>query len=242
MPMFERGNVSLYYEEYGSGYPILLFAPGGMKSSIEFWHRSPFDPTAELASDFRVIAMDQRNAGRSRAPLSRSDGWETYAGDHLALLDHLGIQRCHLMGGCIGSTYSFGVIKAAPARVSAAVLQNPIGLSPKNGDMFRAMFDSWANELKPQHPEIDDAGRHEFRERMYGGDFVFGVSRDFVRACQTPMLILCGSDDYHPTPTSEEIARLAPNAELIREWKTPELIPQTVKRVREFLKSRTPQK
>ena len=68
MPVFEHAGVSLYYEEYGSGYPLLLFAPGGMRSSIDFWRRSPFDPTAELAQDFRVIAMDQRNAGRSRAP------------------------------------------------------------------------------------------------------------------------------------------------------------------------------
>ena len=74
MPVFERAGVSLYYEEYGSGYPLLLFAPGGMRSSIDFWRRSPFDPTAELAQDFRVIAMDQRNAGRSRAPISAADG------------------------------------------------------------------------------------------------------------------------------------------------------------------------
>ncbi len=74
MPVFEREGVSLYYEEYGSGYPLLLFAPGGMRSSIEFWRRSPFDPTADLAGDFRVIAMDQRNAGRSRAPIGAGGG------------------------------------------------------------------------------------------------------------------------------------------------------------------------
>jgi pimeloyl-ACP methyl ester carboxylesterase len=240
MPTFERDGVSLYYEEYGSGYPILLFAPGGMRSSIEFWHKAPFDPTKELASDFVVIAMDQRNAGRSRAPLRASDGWHSYAADHIALLDHLKIERCHLMGGCIGSSYCLGVIKAAPGRVTAAVLQNPIGLSPKNRDMFRAMFDGWAKELKPSHPEIDDAGLAEFRERMYGGDFVFNVSREFVKTVTTPLLILMGSDDYHPTPTSEEIAALAPHAQMIRDWKTPELIPQTVKKVRDFLEMHTP--
>ena len=41
MPVFERAGVSLYYEEYGSGYPLLLFAPGGMRSSIDFWRRAP---------------------------------------------------------------------------------------------------------------------------------------------------------------------------------------------------------
>ena len=240
MPSIERGPVSLYYEEFGAGYPILLFAPGGMRSSIEFWAKSPFDPTRELAKDFRVIAMDQRNAGKSHGPLNRTDGWHTYTQDHIALLDHLGIKTCHLLGGCIGGSYSLGMIEAAPDRVSAAVLQNPIGLSPKNRELFFAMFDGWAQALKPSHPEIDDAGLREFRDRMYAGDFVFNVPRDFVRTVKTPLMILMGSDDYHPTATSEEIARLAPNATLVREWKTPDLIAQTVARVREFLKSHTP--
>ena len=75
---------------------------------------------------------------------------------------------------------------------------------------------------------------------MYGTDFVFNVSRDFVRSCKTPMLILCGNDDYHPKETSKEIAALAPNAELVEHWKTPDVIGATVKRVREFLLAHTP--
>jgi len=173
MPVFERAGVSLYYEEYGSGYPLLLFAPGGMRSSIDFWRRSPFDPTAELANDFRVIAMDQRNAGRSRAPVSADDGWETYAGDHLALLDHLGARRAHVMGGCIGSSYCLGLIKLAPERVSAAVLQNPIGLSPENRAAFYEMFDGWASDLRKARPELSEEAFKAFRARMYDGDFVF---------------------------------------------------------------------
>ncbi len=242
MPTFKHEDVSLYYEEYGAGYPILLFAPGGMRSSIEFWSKSPFDPTKVLASDFRVIAMDQRNAGKSSAPISAADGWETYTSDHVALLDHLGIKRCHVMGGCIGSSYCLGLIKAAPERVSAAILQNPIGLSPRNREMFFAMFDGWAEAVNKEQRRLDAAGLREFRDRMYGTDFVFNVSREFVRSCKTPMLILCGSDDYHPTATSKEIAELAPNAELVENWKTPDTIAGTVKRVREFLASHTPKK
>jgi pimeloyl-ACP methyl ester carboxylesterase len=240
MPAFERAGVSLYYEESGAGYPLLLFAPGGMRSSVEFWAKSPFDPTRELASDFRVIAMDQRNAGKSAGPIGASDGWETYTADHIALLDHLAIKRCHLMGGCIGSSYSLGLIKAAPDRVSSAILQNPIGLSPRNREMFFAMFDGWAEALKGEGRKLDDAALRQFRDRMYGTDFVFNVSRDFVRLCKTPMLILCGNDDYHPTATSKEIASLAPNSELVENWKTPGAIAATVQRVREFLKSHTP--
>jgi hypothetical protein len=69
---------------------------------------------------------------------------------------------------------------------------------------------------------------------------VFNVSRDFVRSMSTPLLILCGSDEYHPTPTSQEIAKLAPNAEIIVSWKTPDVIRDTIRRVREFLITHRP--
>lgn len=243
MPTFKRGDVSIHFEEFGSGYPVLLFAPGGMRSGIEFWHKSPFDPTVELAKDFRVIAMDQRNAGESRAPISASDGWDTYTSDHVALLDHLGIGSCHTMGGCIGGPYCLGLIKAIPDRVSAAVLQQTIGLSPKNRELFFQMFDGWAKALKQERPEIDEKAFAPFRDRMYGKtDFVFNVTRDFVRTMKTPLLVLLGNDDYHPSETSEEIAKLAPNAEIIRKWKEPEAVPGTVERVREFLKAHQPKR
>ena len=97
MPILERDGASIVYEQYGSGYPVLLFAPGGMRSRAEMWHspasgppRSWNDWTEVLASRYRVIAMDQRNAGRSRAPIRADHGWHTYAADHLALMDHLG--------------------------------------------------------------------------------------------------------------------------------------------------------
>jgi len=243
MPTFERNGVSIYYEEYGSGYPLLLFAPGGMKSTIGVWRTlptgapSPFDPTKEFAADFRVIAMDQRNAGRSRGPVSAADGWHTYTADHLALLDHLGIRKCHVMGGCIGSSYCMSIVKAAPERVSAAVLQNPIGLH-ENRTAFYEMFDGWAKELKAERPEISDATLASFRETMYGPDFIFSVTRDFMRSCRTPNIVLSGGDLYHPAPISKEIAEISPSCDdLVMEWKTPASAPKAVARVREFLKA-----
>jgi pimeloyl-ACP methyl ester carboxylesterase len=240
MPIFKRADVELYYEEYGAGFPLLLIAPGGMRSQIDFWHRSPFDPTVELAANFRVIAMDQRNAGASRAPISAADGWHTFAADQLALLDHLEVARCHIMGGCIGSSYCLGLIKAAPQRMVAAVLQNPIGLGPDGIARFHNMFDDWAAELRHSRPDADDAALTAFRNNMFSGDFVFSVSRDFVRSCLTPMLILAGSDPFHPTEVSLELARLAPNAELIMEWKTPDTVGAAVERVRAWLEDRVP--
>src|SRR5438477_13189433 len=92
MPTFEHRGATLYYEEFGQGFPILTFAPAGLLSTIAEWSQpsAPINPTTELAKNFRVIAMDQRNAGaQSRAPITAHDGWHTYTPDHIALLDHL---------------------------------------------------------------------------------------------------------------------------------------------------------
>ena len=75
---------------------------------------------------------------------------------------------------------------------------------------------------------------------MYDGDFVFNVSRDVVRDCQAPLLVLMGNDPYHPSETSREIAALAPRAELVERWKEPDVVGDTVQRVREFLRAHTP--
>jgi hypothetical protein len=74
---------------------------------------------------------------------------------------------------------------------------------------------------------------------MYDGEFLYNVDRDFVAACTVPMLVLKGSDPYHPESISRELAALAPNATLIEEWKNPE-IDGTVEAVISFLQSATP--
>ena len=168
------------------------------------------------------------------------DGWQVYTADHLALLDHLGIERCHVLGGCIGGSYCLGLMCAAPDRVAAAVLQQPIGRSGENQQAFYQMFDGWAADLGRGRPEVTEDIWRSFRSHMYDGDFVFNVSPDFVRGCQIPMLVLLGNDLYHPSETSLEIARLAPNAELVERWKEPEVVADAVQQVRGFLRRHTP--
>jgi pimeloyl-ACP methyl ester carboxylesterase len=235
MPTFTRGRTSIYYEEHGSGPPLLVFPPGGMQARIELLARSPYHPVQELSGEFRVITMDQRNAGASRAPISAADGWHSYTDDHLALLDELKIERCRVLGICIGGAFVLSLLAAAPERVSAAVLQQPIGFDGTNRAVFYELFDTWAAELMKTRTDISAADLPEFREHLYAGDFVFSVPRDAVQRCTTPMLVLRGNDVYHPTSISEEIARLAPHAELVKDWKTGEDLSRAVTRVRSFL-------
>src|SRR5258708_39385858 len=102
MTVFKRDDVELYYEEYGMRFPVLLIAPGGMRSAVSFWERTPWNPIEQLAPHYRVIAMDQRNAGKSAAPVRATDSWHAYTPDQLALLDHLAVHRFHPAEMCTG--------------------------------------------------------------------------------------------------------------------------------------------
>ena len=189
MPYLSRPGAELYYEVHGTGYPVLLFAPGFLSSRIVRWATNPakpgvpqdwLDPIQALSDRFTLIALDVRNAGRSRAALSETDDWETYTDDFLALVDHLRVPRFHVFGACIGVSFALSVAKRRPLAVTALVLQNPIGLSDVNRAALDAEFDKWADEMR-KRGDIDEAQLAPFRQRMFGGDFIFSVSRDFVR-------------------------------------------------------------
>jgi pimeloyl-ACP methyl ester carboxylesterase len=240
MPTFTRGDVSLHYVVEGSGFPVLLLAPGGMRSTIAWWERAPFHPLRALAGRFQLIAMDQRNAGGSRAPVRASDGWHSFTDDQLALLDHLGVERCHLLGQCIGGAFGLSLLSRAPERVAAAVLLQPIGFDGGNRDTFYQLFDSWADELRAGGRQLDDAAMAAFKSNLYDRDFVFSVTREQVAACQAPLLILRGNDIYHPAGISEEVARLAPRAELVHTWREGADLPRAIERVIGFLNTHTP--
>jgi len=249
VPVLKRADAEIRYKEYGAGYPVLLFAPGGMRSRAEMWHapaggppRAWNDWTEVLALRFRVIEMDQRNAGESKGDIGADHGWHTYAEDQLALLDHLGIERCHTLGGCIGSSFCLKMIEAAPDRTSAAVLQNPIGLNPEFPTYFQESYAEWAAEQKAARPELKDAALKSFGRHMWDHDFVYSVDRKFVRGCTTPSLVLPGNDKPHPAVIGQEVAELLPNREVLQNWKGPEHIEAQRRTVVAFLEKHTPPK
>jgi pimeloyl-ACP methyl ester carboxylesterase len=226
MPIFERDGVSLAYDVTGSGPPVLLFAPGGMRSRADMWGpgadgkaRSWCDWRVDLAASHTVVAMDQRNAGRSRAPIRAGDGWHSYAGDHLALMDHLGFQRFATLGGCIGGSFCLKLAQMAPERITAQVLQNPIGQHPEHPRYFPEAFADWAKEQMAQHDDLDPTAVAQFGRAMWDGDFVFSIDRDFARHCATPSLVLPGDDVPHPAVIGQELGRIIPGAEVLEPWK-----------------------
>ncbi len=247
MPFLSRPDGEIYYEEFGQGFPILLYAPGGLRSNLNMWHapadgppRSWCDYTKVLADGYRVVAMDQRNAGRSKTAIEADHGWHTYAADHLALMDHLGHQRFHVLGGCIGGSFCLKAIEVAPTRVVSAVLQNPIGVHPVETTYFPDSHAGWIKEKRAERPELDEAKMQAFGHNMWDSDFVFSVDRDFVRNCPVPTILLPGTDVPHPAATSAELAELLPGVEVVTNWRGPEHLDEQYRRVRAFLDQHTP--
>jgi pimeloyl-ACP methyl ester carboxylesterase len=241
MAQFEYDSTSIYFEEHGSGFPVLLIAPGAMNSVVEMWASATINPLALYQDTFHLIAMDQRNAGRSSGPLEPSDPWGAYARDQLALLDHLGFDRFHVLGCCIGGSFALKLIEQAPDRVAAAVLQQPIGITGGNGPLYEQMWRSWGDQLS-NRPDLTREDIEKFGTSMWrDDDFVVSVSRDFVRACDTPLLVLPGTDRYHPGATGREIAALAPAGSAFEPWKdSPQHVSQAVAAVRAFLQTHVP--
>ena len=149
------------------------------------------------------------------------------------------IGKFHVMGGCIGGSYCFKAIEQAPDRVAAAVLQNPIGLH-ENRDTWDAAVKGYGETVRARDPGVPQSAIDSFGRNMFGGEFVFSVSRDFVKVCRTPLFLQPGNDKPHPGPTSDEIAALAPDIVIQKDWRGPEFLAQSIRQVGAFLEKHTP--
>ena len=244
---YEKGAVRIHFEEAGSGFPLLIIPGGGLNSTISGLARSAFDPIAEFKGEYRCIAADLRNAtgGQSTGPLDAERAWDAFTDDHLGVMDHLGIDKFMVMGFCIGGPFIWNLLKRAPDRVVAAVLAQPSGSRPEMRDYFyENSMKTWGPELTKRRPDITMEMVDKFLTRMYrtNPDFVFTVTRDFVRNCQTPVLILPDDITAHPYAVAMEAAMLAPKAEVsMFPWKEPkERIPLAVRQIRSFLRAHRP--
>ena len=249
MSFYEEGLVRIHFEEKGSGFPLLMIAGGGLNSAIPNLSApySPFNAMGEFKDEYRCIGPDLRNAngGQSTGPLEIDRPWDSHTDDHLGLMDHLRIDKFMVLGFCIGGPMIWNLLKRAPDRIVAAVLAQPSGSRPEMRDLF---YDNnmkgWGPELVKKRPDITLEQVEKFLTRMYrtNPDFVFTVTRDFVRNCPTPVLILPDDIPAHPYAVAMEASMLAPNAEVsMFPWKEPkERIPLAVRQIRSFLRAHRP--
>jgi pimeloyl-ACP methyl ester carboxylesterase len=248
MSFYEKGPVRIHYEEAGSGLPLLLVAGGGLNATISFFSKgSPFNAIEEFKGEYRCIASDLRTApdGQSSGPLEIDRPWDSFTDDQLGLMDHLGIQKFMVMGFCIGGPFIWNLLRRAPDRVIAAVLAQPSGWRPELPTLsYDTNMTGWGPDFVKRRPGVTMETVDKFLTKMYrtNPDFVFTVTRDFVRKCQTPVLILPDDIPAHPYAVAMEAAMLAPKAEVsMFPWKEPkERIPLAVRQIHSFLRAHRP--
>ena len=244
---FEKSGVRIRYQETGSGFPLLAAPGGGLNSRISNWPTAVINAMEAFGKDFRCITMDLRNAngGESTGPVPVDDPWTAIADDQLGLMDHLGINRFMFFGNCIGGPFALKLMERAPQRVVAAVLSQPVGHRPESPDvMYNLSRDVWGKDFMARQPGVSMETIEKYLHNLYRvrPDFVYSVSREFVRTCQTPMLVLPDDTPAHAYQASVDIASLAPNAEVtVYPWKEPaELKARTIERARRFLIAHIP--
>jgi len=248
MPFYEKGPVRIHYEERGSGFPLLVIPGGGLNSTIAGLDTThPFNAMKEFSNAFRCIGADLRNAppGQSSGPLEADRPWDSFTDDHIGLMDHLGIKRFMVLGYCIGQPFIWNLIKRAGDRVVAAVLTQPSGHREEMPTQFYDRnMEGWGPEFVKKRPEYTMDQVSAFLKKMYlsNPDFVFTVTRDFVKNCQTPILVLPDDIPPHPYKVAMEVAMLAPNSQVsLYPWKdTPDKVPLAVRHIRMFLESNRP--
>jgi pimeloyl-ACP methyl ester carboxylesterase len=245
MPFYARGDVRIRYEEAGRGFPLLLVPGGGLNSRISNWPNAVFNSFEIFKDEFHCITMDQRNAngGESTGPIPASNPWDAFADDQLGLMDHLGIKQFLFIGYCIGGCFAGKLMQRAPDRVVGAVFCQTVGHRPEDPTvMYRHSSDNWVPGFRKRQPEVSTDTIEKYLHDLYAAqpDFLHSVSRDFIKNCQTPMLVLPDDTDSHPLQTSIQVASLAPNAEItVFPWRDPpELKARTINRVRKFLREK----
>ena len=247
MPFYERDSTRIYYEEVGSGFPLLIIPGGGLNSTVAGLQTHPFNPLETYRDDFRCIAADLRNAppGQSTGPLDIERTWDAFTDDHIGLMDHLGIDKFGVIGFCIAGPMILNLLSRAGDRVVAAALMQPSGYRPELPDLFyQNNIAGWGPPLCEKRSDITMDMVHDFLMSMYNNraDFVFTVSREFVSGLQTPILIAPDDVPAHPYERAMEVANLAPNSEVtIYPWKdTQEHTDEVVAHARRFLKAHAP--
>lgn len=228
--------------------------------------------------------MDQRNAEQSPAPLE-APTWELHAADQRAVLDAVGVKRCHLWAGRIGVAFNLKFIQENPDRVTAAVCQDVVGLvegvnsrasffaifeptveAARRGGMAAVVASALENptfiannvagpfaariaadarfreEVLALDPEAYERIIRAYDDRMWGAHGAYmSVEEAFVRECPAPLLVLPGTDAFHPTELAQRLCREAPRATcLAPDCRAPEKIEATKETIRRFLREHTP--
>ena len=265
MPTAMVNGAEIYYQESGSGPPIILSA-GGLQGTL-----AGYGPVVEeLSREHRVISYDRRFGGQSNSRLVVQT-WEMVCQDVMGLMDALGIETAYLGGGSFGAAISFRYAARYPARVRAIFLSNIAGgiicdsyLSMKlfrSADMalnqgIKAVVEAFDpdDRFSPFSPEraqydpeyiqtLEAMDPQDFaqvmRDTIYalfeGPYLTLGMNEKTLQGIQTPAMVMPGNNDIHPRSVAQQVHRLIPNCQWAEVAPHSEASGKYVRRVLEYL-------
>ncbi|MGH3629797.1 MAG: alpha/beta fold hydrolase [Sciscionella sp.] len=130
MPETTIDGLATRYEVRGSGPALLMFSPGGFNATLQNWRTHGVyrrtNILSHLSKHYTCITFDRRESGSSGGRVERIS-WADYAAQGKGLLDRLGIDHAHLMGGCVGCSVVTTFAVAYPDAVDGMVLYSPAG-------------------------------------------------------------------------------------------------------------------
>lgn len=130
MPSAVLDGIETRYEVIGEGPPILMYAPGGFDATIDKWRTQSIYAKVRLLDHLpkkhRCIVFDRRECGESGGRVEAVT-WAHYAKQGKLLLEHLGIERAHIMGGCMGVSCVMAFAVAYPKATLSMLCWWPVG-------------------------------------------------------------------------------------------------------------------
>ena len=265
MPSVKANGAEIYYEEAGSGIPIILI-PGGLQGILENYR----PVIGGLSQHHRVISYDRRFGGKTRSPMVVQT-WDLACGDVLGLMDSLDIDQAYLGGASLGPTIALGCAARHPERIRGLVLNNIAGglildvflghklyssLNIALLEGMKAAIDAldpknWLAPFVPHQVGHDSEYRkvmeamppeeyaQVMRDTVYAlfspYDPVPGMTLETLGRIRVPTLIMPGYDDLHPRSVAETIHRNVPNSQWAEVRAPTEAPDQFVQRVAEFI-------
>jgi len=237
VPKVPVRDINIYYEEAGSGTPLLLIT--GLGADLQSWANT----APALAKAHRVITFDNRGAGRTGAP-DKPYSIDEMAEDACALLQSLGIAKAHVLGFSMGGAVAQELALNHPATVDKLILLSTMPrldgygrslvrnlIDARRSSMSReqnvrlmgtlvyspALLDDPArlegaiqNSLRNPYPQQDHAFIRQ-ATAILGFD-----AHDRLKGLKQETLVVTGSDDVLVPPrNAKELASLIPNAKLV---------------------------
>ncbi|OGO50200.1 MAG: hypothetical protein A2148_04150 [Chloroflexi bacterium RBG_16_68_14] len=224
MPTVRLNGIEIYYQEQGSGFPIVL--THGLGDCAELW-----SPLAEaLANSYRVVSWDMRGHYRSEAPEELSQyTQELVVEDLRALCDHLGIEQAVHGGHSLGGYTALRFYEEYPERVAALILHGT-GPGYRNPDGSQAWTDQMAKLADWQERNFDRGARLPAKELRVGAPALGTVAQHLVRgvagvergvmahprfvdatAVRVPTLVIVGEDDKNYLASADYFAARLPD-------------------------------